>query len=875
MTRTTPQPCGLPDAELVAAAQRGDKRAFVDIVARYQATVCGIALGILGDFAASEDAAQEAFVTAWSRIGDLREPEKLRAWLVQIARNAALAHLRRSRGTTLEEVREDLADEQQQAPDEIAAHAEEAALVRGALAQLPANYRLPLVLYYRQEQSVREVAGTLGLSEDVVKQRLARGREMLRERVATLVETSLRCSQPGAMFTVAVAAAIGALMAPSAVAGTTFAAAASLPAGSSASAAASSASTSTTTSLATAMTVSKTSLAAAALVAAACLPLGYAVHFGADRQATPVRPATTDATSRATSTPKPDFSDSSLFAEWRRLHDEHGSDAAAMPVLFQAIAGIPDSFRRQAFRAALVSEWGQVDPAGGLDFFLRKDADADAARQLFRDWLARDPQAAVAKLSTCGSAGDALTVDLLSDIARKAPDQIPIIAARLPENRDPWKRPVTDAFAILAERDPTKARAAAEALSGPHRNEALAGVAKAWGERDFEGALAWAKGLPEGTDYNTIIGSALLGLASTDVIAALEKSSLVPPGGRAGYFADTMGAKLMRAAGDENFNTLTEWLRDHPGKIGAEETFGLTDAVARRLDADPVAFLDEQLAKGTLGCLDGPLGSVLLNSKPQIAKVWEWLKTHPETPELKRLRDQVLNAAGWQNPELSLAIAKDLPNTAEGVQQMSVIARSLLNGGSMFERVDGLLAETSGPMRSELLGTAFSFLTFENLDDPQKWWGRLGELPGGSQPVAMRTLATAWTMQDPETAAQWAQQLPADGYRSEALQGVAFTWAKRDSQAAAEWIGQLPSGPDRDTGANMLVEEIAANWPDEAWQWAVNIGDESMRMVSMKKALGVMAGRDRGKAMDWISGSQLPEKDKRALRQSLDAGGIH
>src|ERR1043166_9759406 len=87
-----------PDAELVLAARRGDKQAFVEIVARHQAMVCGVALGVLGDFAASEDAAQEAFLTAWRKIHDLREPERLRAWLAQIARHAALGQLRKKRG---------------------------------------------------------------------------------------------------------------------------------------------------------------------------------------------------------------------------------------------------------------------------------------------------------------------------------------------------------------------------------------------------------------------------------------------------------------------------------------------------------------------------------------------------------------------------------------------------------------------------------------------------------------------------------------------------------------------------------------------------------------------------------------------------------
>src|SRR5260370_25028742 len=83
----------ITDADLVRAARRGDKRAFVEIVARHQAMVCGIAYAILTYFAASEDAAQEAFLTAWRNIHDLREPELLRTSLGHVARNAAALHV--------------------------------------------------------------------------------------------------------------------------------------------------------------------------------------------------------------------------------------------------------------------------------------------------------------------------------------------------------------------------------------------------------------------------------------------------------------------------------------------------------------------------------------------------------------------------------------------------------------------------------------------------------------------------------------------------------------------------------------------------------------------------------------------------------------
>src|SRR5213593_4704683 len=211
------------DAALVRAVWLGDKRAFVEIVARHQAMVCGIALGILGDFAASEDAAQEAFLTAWRKFHELREPERLRAWLAQIARNAALGHLRRNRGHAVLDEALALADESP-APDETASNEEEAALVRASLAKLPETYRLPLVLFYREGQSVRAVAVALDISEDAVKQRLARGREMLRDRMSGLIETVLSRTGPTAIFTMTIATAIGALAAPAAVAGTVFSA---------------------------------------------------------------------------------------------------------------------------------------------------------------------------------------------------------------------------------------------------------------------------------------------------------------------------------------------------------------------------------------------------------------------------------------------------------------------------------------------------------------------------------------------------------------------------------------------------------------------------------------------------------------------------
>src|SRR5204863_8091522 len=113
------------------------------------------------------------------------------------------------------------------APDEQVASEEEAALVRHALTQLPEIYREPLILFYRENQSARAVAEALEVSEDAVRQRLARGREMLRDQVSGVIESVLTRTRPTTIFTMTVAVAMGALTPPSAVAGGVFAAAAS------------------------------------------------------------------------------------------------------------------------------------------------------------------------------------------------------------------------------------------------------------------------------------------------------------------------------------------------------------------------------------------------------------------------------------------------------------------------------------------------------------------------------------------------------------------------------------------------------------------------------------------------------------------------
>jgi RNA polymerase sigma factor (sigma-70 family) len=853
----------LPDGELVQACRRGDKRAFVEIVARHQAMVCGIALGILGDFAASEDAAQEAFLTAWRQLGDLREPERLRGWLGQIARNAALMHLRRKRGDDTSE--EDLAllVDDSPGPDEAAANADEAALVRAFLARLPEAYRLPLVLYYREGKSASAVAEALSLSEDAVKQRLSRGREMLRDRMSGMVETVLVRTRPTTAFTITVAVAIGALAAPAAIASGVFTAAGTTTA------------TSSTSALVTAMSTSKTVLVTAALVAFACVPVGYHLYSGSGAPAVAGSvPAIPARNAGGVTNAPPTFETSALFAEWRALHERCGTNAAAMPALYKAISDLKDPFRRRAFRAALAAEWAQVDPAGGFKFHSGKGPDATERRQFFEEWLARDPRAAVEALMGGGKAWADVARDCLPEIARQVPDRVPAIASNLPGAESYWDSNVRDAFAVLAEGGLDAARQAAEGVTGPNREQALAGVARIWARADLDAALAWAKALPQGAERDETMRAVLIGKAAVDPVTALELVGTVPSGGRHAHFADTTGAKVLNEAASADFDTTVAWVAAHPGLLGGrEDLYGLRDQVANRLNADPAGFLSAHATESELTALRPAIENALLNQAGgQRAAVWDWLKSQPDSEVVKGLKEDALHTAAWQDPMLAMQWVADLPHTPDGEAQVKELARCLFNGGNELCRFNALMAQAPDRLRQPLVDAAFTqCLSPSYLDDPQLWVSRLPLLNDTSRSQGIRALASAWGTQNPEEAVAWATTLAQGENRNGALGAIASAWAAKDARGAAQWVASLPAGAERDQSAQSLVGAMAETYPRQAWDWALSIGDTAQRSQAAAQAVKAVAARDPATARQWITTGPFTPTTRAELEATLSA----
>lgn len=204
------------DAELVTASRNGNREAFGQIVRRYQGMISGLIYAACGDLHRSEDIAQETFISAWKSLSGLRDAAKLPGWLCQIARHRIADHFRESTTQKVKlqgQLTESLADP----GDGQQMSAEESEMLWRTLSRIPQPYRETMVLYYRQGQSTAQVAAAMETTDSGVRQRLTRGRQMLREEMAAMLERNLIKSAPGQEFSLAVVAALPLAATPAAV----------------------------------------------------------------------------------------------------------------------------------------------------------------------------------------------------------------------------------------------------------------------------------------------------------------------------------------------------------------------------------------------------------------------------------------------------------------------------------------------------------------------------------------------------------------------------------------------------------------------------------------------------------------------------------
>jgi RNA polymerase sigma-70 factor (ECF subfamily) len=171
----------------ITRARRGDGQAFAQLVEAYQRPVFNLCYRMLGDPAEAEDAAQETFIRAYTRLDSYDPARKFSSWLLAVASHYCIDRMRRRHFSLVSW--DDLPPwrwlpDPDPQPEDVTLRHEAQRHVQELLDRLPAEYRAAVVLRYWHDLSYEEIAQALGSTLPAIKSRLFRARQMLAEAAA-------------------------------------------------------------------------------------------------------------------------------------------------------------------------------------------------------------------------------------------------------------------------------------------------------------------------------------------------------------------------------------------------------------------------------------------------------------------------------------------------------------------------------------------------------------------------------------------------------------------------------------------------------------------------------------------------------------------
>ena len=190
------------ETDLARALLAGEANAFEKFVEHFRSKVFHYSWLICGSPQDAEEVAQETLLKVFDNFDQLREPERVRAWVFRIAKNVCLMHRRRSVFAPAHELSLEELPAASDVPESIdppegeLLRSELRAVIDRVIAELPPTYRAVVLLRDIEELSTEETAQVLDLSTDVVKTRLHRGRAAMRQKLDCYVNNHCLEDQP-------------------------------------------------------------------------------------------------------------------------------------------------------------------------------------------------------------------------------------------------------------------------------------------------------------------------------------------------------------------------------------------------------------------------------------------------------------------------------------------------------------------------------------------------------------------------------------------------------------------------------------------------------------------------------------------------------
>jgi RNA polymerase sigma factor (sigma-70 family) len=177
----------LSDIELIEQTLAGNQSAYADLVKRHQRFVFTLALRFTKGREDAEEVAQDCFVKAYRSLSSFQQQSKFSTWLYSIVYTTAMTFLRKKRLDTSSIDDDEAYIQIENKPSAYDAHNIEnksrSFYLNQAIAQLLPDDATIITLFYKGEQSLDEIAQTLGIEANTVKVKLFRARQRLKEKL--------------------------------------------------------------------------------------------------------------------------------------------------------------------------------------------------------------------------------------------------------------------------------------------------------------------------------------------------------------------------------------------------------------------------------------------------------------------------------------------------------------------------------------------------------------------------------------------------------------------------------------------------------------------------------------------------------------------
>lgn len=178
----------LDDYEVIKSCLEGDKDCFSVLVERYKNLVYSVILRMTNNSEEANDLAQEVFIKVYKNLDKYYPSFKFSTWIIRITTNHVIDYRRKKRAETVPIEDMEFGLTTGSTPEDEVLKKETNVTLERLILKLPNMYRIPIVLYHMEGLSYQEIADSMNISLSKVKNRIFRGRKMLRDDLITLKE---------------------------------------------------------------------------------------------------------------------------------------------------------------------------------------------------------------------------------------------------------------------------------------------------------------------------------------------------------------------------------------------------------------------------------------------------------------------------------------------------------------------------------------------------------------------------------------------------------------------------------------------------------------------------------------------------------------